>query len=294
MARPKAIKPLSDNLAFINKLVYGWPGIGKSVLAGTSPKALVLEGGTGETHSLLGQGLNVDVWQIHTQGDFEEAFEYMRHEGCDEYSWLWLDSASMTEVRLMKDYMVDALARNSSRSKFVPDKREYQLVQNTLDYYIREFVDLPIHFGVTAHVQIETITKLDEEGNEEEELMYMPQIQGGHGKLAQKICGYMNIVAFMDTVDIKGRPVRQILVQADATHVAKDRFDSVGDSTGHMLNPTIPKIMEACGFGESGGRRVKSSRPGKSSRATKATKATAKKVTKATKTTTAAKKARIR
>ena len=162
--------------------------------------------------------------------------------------------------------MRDAVAKNTSRNLLIPDKREYQLVQNTMDQFVRWFCALPVNFGATAHVMIESVIELDEDGDEIEQKMYMPQIQGGRGKMSQKVCGYMSVVAFMDTVKVKGGGMeRSILVRGDATHTAKDRYDVIGDASGRMRSPTIPKIVTSIG----GGSVATTARAGKAAKASK-------------------------
>ncbi len=245
MSKPSQIRSVGQQSPYLKPLIYGLPGIGKTRLLGSSPKCLVLECGKAETDTCAAAGQDVDVWEIHTRAELTEAYEYFRHEGHKDYEWGWLDGLSPLEGRLMKEQLDLVVAKNPNRSLYIADKAEYQIVQNTIDRFVGYFVDLPMNFGFTAHVMIEQSTKFDQEGDEEQVLQMMPQIQGGRGKLSQKVCGYMNIVGYMDTVTTDEGEVRAMLVRGDGRHVAKDRYDAIGNKSGWMLNPTIPKIQAA-------------------------------------------------
>ncbi len=280
MAKPSNIRKVSVGSDHTNILVYGTPGSGKSYLAGTSPKALILEGGPGETKSIASAKFNVDVWEMNNRSDLLEAYEYMRHEGCKEYEWLWLDSISMLEGRLMEDQLEEAHASNNKRSLLVPSMPDYQIVQNTVDQYTKWFCKLPINFGMTAHVMIQAIKELDEDGDEVDRLSYLPQVQGGQGKLSQKICGYFDIVGYFD-VEQKGKELlRSLMFQGDNTHVAKDRYGVLADDRGRMVSPTIPKIsgLVAKAMGSEKPKPMKATgatKKGVAKKATSASKATA-------------------
>lgn len=253
-------------------LVYGQPGIGKTRFAGTSPKALILECGTGETDTNAAAGQSADVMPIESRDQLTEAYEWLRQEGHKEYEWVWLDSLGGLEGRLMREQLALVKAKSPHRSEYVPDKAEYQMVQSIMDRYINYFVDLPMNFGCTAHVMFESETRYDEDGDEQEVLRMMPAIQGGRGKLSQKVCGYMNIVGYMERISTDSTEnVRAMLVVGDGHRTAKDRFAVLGNKNGWMLNPTVPKIEAAV--------KEKLSAKSRPAAAKKATKSVAKKAT---------------
>src|ERR1044071_8133493 len=95
MAKPKAIVPITSDLSHIRLMLYGTPGCGKTVLAGTSPKCLMLVNDLDETASAFMHGSKADQWHVPDYNELTEAYEYMRHGGCDDYDWLWFDNGTL-------------------------------------------------------------------------------------------------------------------------------------------------------------------------------------------------------
>lgn len=234
MARPKAIKPVKRAENFINWCNYGEPGVGKSVLAGTSPKALILANDSDEISSAAEWGSKADVWVLKDIEDFVQAYEYMRNEGCGSYDWVWLDNLTLHEHQFMDQLMEELVKVKPHRNRWVPDMHEYLQVQNQIASYVRYFKALPVHFGWTAHV----MRAEDVSGND----IYLPMIQGKQGEISQKLCGYMNIVSYMKTVKKGGGEVRKIYFSKRGSFYAKSRFKGL---QGEMTDPTVEKVMAA-------------------------------------------------
>lgn len=253
MARPKAIEPLKRKKKHVNMLLYGEPGSGKSVFAGTSPNVLLLLNSDDEGSSAARwrRGFNTgscDQWVVDDYDDATQAYEYVRHEGVKEYDWVWLDNVSLFQEQLMDQIMEDLIARNSTRNRFIPDKPQYLENQQRLSLLVRDFSKLPIHFGITAHVmEVE-----DDEG----ELQMLPDVQGGQGKISRKLCGYCNIVGYMK-VTKEGREIRTNKAKG---RIAKDRFHAFDGKLGPAPRtpegyegPTVPQMMAAIDKAMSGG-----------------------------------------
>lgn len=280
MTKPNKVRPAQYVSRHLNLLIYGLNGRGKSPIAGTSEKALVLECGRGETDSMVANGASVDVWKIANRSDLQEAYEYCRHEGYNDYAWVWIDSLSGFEKLYMReelDVAIDKRKQRNQNADPVADRREYLLVQTAVKQYTQDFADLPMHFGATATVMIKTWMDFDEEGNERETQMMMPQIQGREGEVAQAICGEFNVIGYLDRLQVgeSNKTIPGLLLRDDGRHIARDRFMAVPvNEAGWLLNPTIPKIQGAI---ENRLAQAKVARPkkplGKSTkRTTKATK----------------------
>lgn len=232
MARPAAIVPIAESQQFINILVYGEPGCGKTVLAGTSPDVLILDADDG-TESAARQKSTGDKWVVRDYSDLTEVYEYLRHED-HGYKWVWLDSGTIFQELGMDQILTDLHAAKPHRSLYIPDKAEYMENQNRLGIWVRNMKALPINFGITAHA----MRTEDEDGK----VLYLPAFQGGQGALSQKICGYMGIVGYMYVVVKKTGTDRVLLTTKRSKYLAKDRFDAFG---GKLVNPTIPQMEAA-------------------------------------------------
>lgn len=234
MTRPRAIVPVTTvEDDFIRIMVYGDPGVGKTVFAATSPKCLILSCDPAGTTSAAVRNSPAQRWNIMDWNDMTEAYEYLRHEGHKEFEWVWIDSLTLFQERGLDNIMQDLVAERPHRKVYLPDKGEYGQNMNRVLILMRNMVALPINLGVTAHV----LRTEDDDGK----VTYMPAIQGKN--MPDKICAYMGIVGFMYARRAEGRTEIGIRTRKDSKHYAKDRFDAF--PSGRLLNPTVPDLQKA-------------------------------------------------
>lgn len=215
-------------------MVYGEPGVGKTVFAGTSPKALILVNDESETMSAAAMGSDADVWPCPTYEDIDEAFEYLRHEGHKTYEWVWIDNLTLLQDQAMDVIMEELVRTKPTRNRWVPDQHEYLVNQNRLSTMVRNFKKLPMNVGFTAHV----MKSEDMDGK----ILYLPMIQGGQGALSQKICGYMNIVGYIATTKKEGKTTRKMYLDKQGKYHAKGRFPGMASV---LEDPTVPLLEKA-------------------------------------------------
>ena len=214
-------------------LIYGDPGVGKTPLAGTSPRGLILNGDPHGTVSAALLGSKCDRWEMRDHVDMDDALQYLMHGGTNDYSWVWLDSISLFQERGLDATMAEVIASGKSHRKlYAPDQGEYFQNANRIALWVRGMVDLPINFGITAHVMIQE----DQDGNE----LMKPAIRVKG--FSDRICGYMGMVGHMYSVRKDGKIQRGIQFHKDSKRVAKDRYNAI--EGGKIWNTTIPKLEE--------------------------------------------------
>jgi phage nucleotide-binding protein len=229
------IQPISSKRAGTKILVYGESGAGKTVLAASSPNALILDADNGMA-SAAALGMSCDVWSVKDYRDLDEAYDFRRRSPeAKKYDWLWLDSATLFQELGMDQIMQETVKRSPHRDPYVPDRLEYVRNQNHLSNWVRHMKALPGNFGITA-----LVTRIEDEDGD---VMYVPAITGG-GKIPMyaKMCGYMDVVGRLYVTRKKGEEERHRLLQTqeDGKYYAKDRFNVLGQ----MRDPSIPTLTD--------------------------------------------------
>jgi hypothetical protein len=213
-------------------------GFGKTVFAGTAPKALFLTTDPEGTMSAARLGSTAEEWKIQSWDELGEAYIWLRDEGVGMYDWLIIDNGTECQKFAMAMAMQQALAKHPDRSPYVPDKREYQINQNAFIEFVLKMHSLPINIIWTFH------RKGMEDGDGAE--FYSVGIQGGQGEVAQLVLGYMNIIAMGERKQVLSpdgtkKEVRRYYTSHTGPYRGKDRFAALGNYKDDL---TIPKMMD--------------------------------------------------
>lgn len=244
-------------------LLFGDPSAGKTVFIGSGGKQfkiLIIRSPRDKVDSILGSGVEeivVSDWEEMT-----EARHYLHNEG-EKYDWVWLDSLSIWQDVGLQDVYEAALDRKGApgspgraeREQFGKDKGEYGINMDRLSQLIGDLSGSDqFHFGVTCHPFWGERLQINDDPDEDvttDSEQIQPWIQGKN--MVSKICGYMNVVGYLDVGEmiVRGqlRTVRRLKVEKSPRAYVKNQFKTdTGESifgNGTIINPTLPKFMEA-------------------------------------------------
>jgi hypothetical protein len=249
VSRPVSIHDIQDSeLSTINMMLYGHPGEGKTPFWGTGGPRLLLMDCDNGYESAMAHGSQCKRAPVQTYDELEEMYQFLKDDSSKppdkrEFDWVAWDSLTLFQDRaLFDDIMEDAAMENPNQDRDVPSKREYRKDHSRILRYMRQFVSLPINFGVSCHVAVQTDVQ---DGTS----LWMPAVQGWSSgtTMSSVVSGYCNIVALMGTVPIvkegkpTGRSVKRLLTEKQGKLYARDRFNALGP---YVDNPTVPKIEE--------------------------------------------------
>lgn len=234
------IKSVTESVPYLNMLVYGEPGIGKTRLGGSasevpelSPVLVIdVEGGV---LSLAKDYPNVDVVRIESWEDMNSVYSDLFDEP-GRYNTVVLDSISEMQKFSMSRIMEAAVAKNPIREIEVPGMREWGINGEQIRMLVRAFRDMDINIILTAHV-------LEDKDETTSTIKYKPSLTG---KLKNEIAGFMDIVGYMYKKRIKDEASGErylgtfLLTSATDKEVAKDRS---GKLPQVIENPTMAELF---------------------------------------------------
>lgn len=226
------IQDLDDFTESVNMLVYGDSGSGKTVLAGTAGKALILATEKGVI-SAKRQGSTAKVWTCEAWEDVEEAYKWLKDNPDHGFSWVVVDSLTEFQQHMLRWILNRAVAENPSRDPDIPAIQDHQKWQNMYKRFVRQFNDLPVNMLYTATA----FRKSDEEGED----LILPDILGKDYGISQWTCASMHIVGYLGLRRRKEtkEEFRRLLTKRTGPYFAKDRYNVL---VPYVDEPTMPEI----------------------------------------------------
>lgn len=226
------------SITWINELIYGDPGAGKTYYLGTAQdhkatKPLLIldvEGGV----MTIRDRQDVDVIQVRSMKQVQDAINAIAKEPTPYYSTIAVDSLTELQKLDMRTVMSEQYNRKPDTTDiYVPSQREWGKSGERVRMIVRALRDLECNVIMTA---LAAETKDEKTGKT---LMH-PSIPG---KLKSEIPGFFDIVGLLRAVNRGGDEgiVRTLQVVKTENLIAKDRS---GTLPGLIENPSVPMMWD--------------------------------------------------
>lgn len=227
-------KSAAEAIDFLNILIYGEPGVGKTYFCGTAedhkdtnPTLLLdVEGGT----VTLRRRPGVDVIPVRSMQEVVEIHKKL-HESPGQYKTVIIDSLSELQKLDMALIMKEVVRAHPDRDPDVPSQREWGKNIEHVRKIVRGFRDLPCNTIMTALAHSEK--------DDSSSITYFPNLPG---KLRIEVPGFLDIVGYY-YVTLENQEIVRRLQFAKSRRVvaAKDRTGTLGEK---LDNPTIPMMWQ--------------------------------------------------
>jgi hypothetical protein len=224
--------------------VYGLSGAGKTRLIASNPSTLILHPPTSHMES-IDLPSEVHEYTLEDHNTTNQIFQWGQQGGFKKYDWVWIDDVSLFEDTGLDDVFSAAVDRKPDRADFGPDKGEYGINRGRIGRLIRDMVGLSksgmFNFGWTAQVMEWTNPVTDED-------LWVPQFGSPRNNQGMKLCGYMNIVAYLQAKDEPGKKRQELLLVDSEGFVGKDQyncFPELKSGRRGFANPTMGDVESA-------------------------------------------------
>jgi hypothetical protein len=207
---------LEDLPVYVKMLVYGEPGKGKTFLAATAPKPIILLTEvevSKPTLKLVQHQLNVNpkIVIINTLASMDAALDFLEAGG-HNYETVVLDSLTDLNRFITQEMVKQGVVRRSQHDPDVPEMGDWYRIEERTRSYLRRLRDLPMHLVVNCLL-----------ADVREESMVAPMLQPK--RLMYEVASYFNAVGQLvvhDTGGPKGEVRRELHVEASQSRIAKN------------------------------------------------------------------------
>ena len=233
------VLPVQQRSRYMNILIYGDSGVGKTTLAGSAAEcvdlspALIIdfEGGT---ESLVRRYPGVDQVRVTTWDEMQKVYDELLR-GNSGYSTVILDSLTEIQKFNMYNIMEDLIKEKPDREIDVPSMREWGKNLEQIRRFVRAFRDLPMNTIFTA-------LKKDDKNERTGMVTTKPSLSG---KMADEVAAFLDIVVYYYIKNVKDNgenlEKRLLLTTKTETIIAKDR---TGQLPQVIEDPTMQKLFD--------------------------------------------------
>lgn len=203
---------------YANILIFGESGSGKTHFLGTAPEnEMVIFNITSESGMLTLRGKNIDVIDIGSLREMDDALKWLETEGIKKYRYVGIDSFSQFQKNLEKQISATGF-------------QLWAEVKEITKAVVDRIKSLPINLVALCEVSMK-----DDEGG----IKFIPSLVGSS---KDEIAYWFDEVYFFEKTGKAGdKPVYRALTNSGSKYPCKSR---IGGLPIVVENPTIPFVIE--------------------------------------------------
>lgn len=234
----KRIVPVAKADPYLKLLLYGRHGKGKTRIAGTAPKALIVDVNEKGTKSI--RRTDAEVFPVRRWEDITYVYWYLR-SGEHEYETVVIDTITGMQDLCMKFVLGEAEDRDPNRPLAMPEQRSWNRTSELMKRELLNYRNLPMN---VIFIALERIITNDEDESQERVPYLSPAIRG-------TACASVDIIARVYQREVrvgkKGGKKEEKRWETRMLVGPHDEFESK-DRTGSLprivRNPNVAEIIE--------------------------------------------------
>lgn len=228
MAIQNKMLDLEEIPDYVNLMIYGKSGVGKTRFAGSDERVVFIAPEDDGTLSAKRAGSKAKQWPVKCWADLIEAKEYFEEQaqanGKINVNWIVIDSGTEMQQMAMRHILREQKELREYRDIDLPEIQDWQKWYNMFLRVVKEFNALPCNVLWTALVSSST----DEEGNQ----FLHPAIQGKGYEIAQSFASYMTSYGCMQVKVVPARDQEGNPIEKDGKPVKKEIRQITWKDTG--------------------------------------------------------------
>jgi hypothetical protein len=233
---------ISEVSPYVRLLAYGKNGKGKTRLAASFPKTLIIDVNEEGTRSAR-QFRGTKVFRVREWSDIAAIYWYLQR-GEHDFETVAIDTISQLNVMALRRAMKEKTERDPNADPKQPRRQDWGKAAEMMKGILLQFRNLPMHVVFLAQERTEG------DPEEGEDIMHVPNLPAGSRGTAMDCVGIIGRV-YQKEVKVKKKGKRQtkwvtcMLVGPHDEYESKDRTADSGVLGRITVNPTGKKIIES-------------------------------------------------
>lgn len=231
------VQSVQSRAQFINLLIYGDSGVGKTRFSGSAtvvpelaPVLFIdIEGGE---LTLAHSYPDAEIVRVQNWKQMQDIYNEI-YRGDSGYKTVVIDSLTELQKFNMYGIMDELLVAEPNRDPDIPGMREWGKSTEQIRKFVRAYRDLPVNTIFTALVK-------DERNTRTGVVTKRPSLSG---KLAGEVPGFLDIVLYMYVKRVDDQVLRLLTSVSTDETVAKDRSGKLPPVFGKDEPPTMESVL---------------------------------------------------